>query len=138
MSRPIKKQSHEGAQSTGAGESHRAKGHNSVGLFVVVENLDAANDTVDVELQVEGPDGEWAPIRDGSGAQVGEITTSEFANEEGSVNDTAMVYVHGVPAPKLRANITGFNDAGGEGDLAVDTYVLAANNGGTGFEYESG
>lgn len=137
MSRPIAKTSHSGAQSTGAGEGHEAKGHVTIGLFVVAYSLDTANDTVDVQLEVEVADGEWAPIHDEDGNQVGTISVADFGNEAGSSNNTALIKVHGVPAPRVRANITGFNDAGGEGDLSVDTYVLAANNAGTGHEYDT-
>ena len=138
MSRPFSKQSHSGAQSTGAGEGHSAKGHNSLGLFVVAENLDTANDTVDVELQAEVADGEWAPIHNEDGTQVGQLTVSEFGNESGSSNSTALLFIHGVPAPRMRAVITGFNDASGDGDLSVDTYVLGTNNAGTGSQYLTG
>lgn len=134
MSRPIREQSHAGATTTGPGDPHSAKGHNSLGLFVVAKSLDTANDTLDVELQVEVADGEWAPIHNESGTKVGQITVTEFSNEAGSANNTALLYVHGVPAPRVRANITAITDAA-NGDLSVDTYVLAANNGGTGHEY---
>lgn len=135
MSRPIRKQSHVDAQATGPGEAHGAKGHNSLGLLVVAKSADTVNDTVDVRLEVEGADGEWAPIHDKDGNQVGSLTIADLTNADGSANDKGFLYVHGVPAPRVRANITGFTDAGGEGDLAVDTYILGANNGGTGHDY---
>lgn len=137
MSRPFRKQSHTGATTTGAGTPHAAKGHNSLGLFVVADNLDTANDTLDVELQVEGPEGEWSPIRNESGTKVGVLTASDFTDVDGDGTQfNAMLYVHGVPAPSVRAKITALTDSAGS-DLSVDTYVIGTGNGGTGHAYDT-
>lgn len=138
MSRPIRKQSLSGATSTGAGAGHSAKGHVSQGLFVVADGLDTANDTIDVRLEVEGPDAEWTPIRSESGALVGTLSVADFEDVDGDgTTFNAMLFIHGVPAPRIRANITSFTDSSGS-DLSVDAYVLAANNAGTGSAYLSG
>jgi hypothetical protein len=137
MSRPLIQASVEDADSPVAGEAHSAKGHTALGLFVVAEGLDTAIDTVDVRLEVEGPDGEWSPIYDEDGTLVGELTVSEFVDvDSDGTTWTAMLYVHNVPAPRIRANITSFTDSSGS-DLSVDAYVLAANNSGTGHEFHS-
>lgn len=144
MSRPIRNESLQGSDSTGPGEGHQAKGHNSLGLFVVAENLDTANDTLDVRLEAEGPDGEWSPLRDESGTLVGTLSVADFEDVDGDgTTYNAMLFIHGVPAPSVRANVTGFTDASDSGttpvaDLSVDAYVLAANNAGTGSDYLSG
>lgn len=140
MSRPIRKQSHSAATAAGAGESHAAKAHNSLGIFVVAANLDTANDTLDVRLEAEGPDGVWSPIKNESGTQVGALSVSDFVDVNGDGTYTAMLYVHGVPAPSIRANITALTDSAtgtSSTDLDVDTYVMAANNGGTGHQYDT-
>lgn len=138
MSRPIKAQSIAGATSPGVGEGHQAKGHVTQGLFVVANGLDTANDTLDVRLEVEGPDGEWTPMRDESGALVGTLSVADFEDVDGDgTTFNAMLYVHGVPAPRVRANVTSLTDSSGS-DLSVDAYVLAANNAGTGSQYLSG
>lgn len=138
MSRPIRAQSLSGASTTVAGEAHSAKGHTSLGLFAVAEGLDTANDTLDIRLEVEGPDGEWSALRDGTGALVGSLSVDEFEDVDGDgTTYTAMLFVHGVPAPSVRANITAFNDTSGSG-LTADAYVLAANNWGRGSEYLTG
>lgn len=138
MSRPIRNLSLSGSTSAGAGEGHGAKGHNSLGLFVVAKNLDTANDTLDVRLEAEGPDGEWSPLRDESGTLVGTLSVGDFTDVDGDgTTYNAMLFIHGVPAPRIRANITSYTDSSGS-DLSVDAFVLAANNGGTGSAYLSG
>lgn len=135
MSRPYRELSVDGATGTGPGEEHAGKGHVTLGLFVVASNLDSANDSLTVRLEVEGPDGEWSPIRDKDGTVIGELTQSEFEDVDGDgTTFNSFLYVHGVPAPSVRANVTSFTDAAG-GDLSVDAYVHAANNGGTGSDY---
>ena len=138
MSRPLIQASVEGANSPVAGEAHSGKGHTALGLFVVAQGLDTANDTLDVRLEMEGPKGEWSPVRDKDGTVVGTLNVSDFTDIDGDgTTYNAMLYVHNVPAPRIRANITSLTDSSGS-DLSVDAYVLAANNTGAGSQYLSG
>jgi len=93
---------------------------------------------LDIRLEVEGPDGEWSPVKDKDGALVGTLSVGDFTDVDGDGTAyNAMLYVHNVPAPRIRANITSFTDSSGS-DLSVDAYVLAANNAGTGSQYLTG
>ncbi|RDZ52971.1 hypothetical protein C5C07_14575 [Haloferax sp. Atlit-4N] len=138
MSRPIRQQSIQGASAVTQGEAFAAKGHNSLGLFVVAQGLDTAGgDVFTVRLEVEGPEGEWSPIYDYSGTVIGELTGSEAVDvdSDGSTYN-AFTAVHGVPAPSIRANLTDYTD-GGSG-FTIDAYVLGAGNAGTGSAFLSG
>lgn len=142
MARPFQRQTLDAATATGAGTIHHAKGHNTVGLFVVARNLDTANDTLTVQLEaaVEDVD-EWTPILDGAGTKKGELTVTEFVDDDGDGTYAAFMYIHGVPSPRLRANITAFTDASDSGttpnaDLSVDAYILGTNRSGTGKDYK--
>lgn len=113
MARPQNLQALSGAQSTGPGELHRQRGYPNVSLVVVASNLDAANDTLTVELQ-HSPRGErWETL--------GEVTEAEFENGVASVRLSNVALEH------LRANVETFSDASG-GDLAVDAYLLLNGN----------
>lgn len=140
MSRPFRAQSHDAATSAGAGESHESKGHNSLGLFVVARNLDDANDslTVRVEGSPTGEGGEWATIdtkQGGTKTQRLTVDLNDMEDTDGDGTFVGFVYAHGVPAEYLRANITSFTDSSG-GDLEVDSYIMGANNGGTGHAFD--
>lgn len=131
MSRPLKKQTHSGATSTGASEPWASKGHNSLGVQVTANNLDQSNDTLSVRLEV-APDssGPWTTIDTRSGGNVNTrlvIAANDMDDVDGDGNYGGFLYAHGVPAPYIRVNITEFTDDSG-GDLAVDTYVYATNN----------
>lgn len=130
MSRPIKKQSHSGATSTGAGTAFQAKGHADLGLFVSAPDIDTANDTLNVRIEVSQDGTEWAPISDDTGSTVGTVSATEFDS------GNAYTYVSRVPAPYIRANVTGYNDFA-NGDLSVDTYVIATGWTSSGQEYET-
>ncbi|AGC34492.1 hypothetical protein HVTV-2_gp124 [Haloarcula virus HVTV-2] len=125
MGRPIRAEALTGATSATAGDRVQTKGHNSLGLYVVAENLDTANDTLDVraEMQVAG---EWSAVRDASGTVVLSLSTSDFEDPDGNGTYAAFVFAHGVPAEFLRARITSFTD-NANGDLSVDAYVMGAN-----------
>jgi len=138
MSRPIIQKSVEGATAATQGEGFAAKGHTSQGLFVVADGLDTANDTLDVRFEVEGPDEEWSPLRDKNGTLAGTLSVSNYTDVDGDgTTYNAMLYVHNVLAPRIRANVTSFTDSAGS-NPSVDAYVLAANNAGTGSQYLTG
>ena len=140
MSRPAKKKSHDGATSTGAGEGHFTKAHTAVGVFVVAKNLDPQNDDLTVSLEggfeYEGTD-YFGPIYDGSSDK--KASASAFSDDDGDGNFEMLLWASNVPAEKIRARITEFNDSAG-GDLEVETWVLLSNNasgGGHSFETDS-
>lgn len=137
MSRPGKKQSHDGATSAGAGEAHFTRAHTAIGVFVVARNLDPSNDTLTVSLEggfeYDGVN-HFGPIYNGSSAK--KISASDFTDDNGDGTYEMLLWASNVPAEKARARITEFTDAA-NGDLEVDTYVLLSNNasgGGHSFE----
>lgn len=146
MSRPQKKQSHDGATATGTGEVHWSRAHTAVGVFVVARNLAPSNDTLTVKLDggFEGvePTGNTgmdylAPVNDGSGDL--SISASDLVDSGDGSTYYGFVWASNVPAEKVRARISEFSDAA-NGDLSVDTYVLLSNNasgGGHSFEADS-
>lgn len=141
MSRPQKKQSHDGATATGTGESHYTRAHTAVGVFVVASNLDPANDTLTVKLDggfegtgTTGADGTdyLAPLNDGSGDL--SISAGDMV-DRGDGTYYGFVWASNVPAEKVRARISEFSASGG---LSVDTYCLMSNNAsGGGHSFES-
>lgn len=139
MARPFTAQSHASATSAGVGEQHESKGHNSIGLFVVARNLDPANDTVEARIEGSptGNDGEWALIETRQGGSVTtrlSLTTNVFDDPEGDGTYVGYIYAHGVPVEYLRVNLTSFTDSANS-DLEVDTYIVGANNGGSGHSF---
>jgi hypothetical protein len=146
MSRPGKKQSHDGATATGPGEAHFSRAHTALGIFVVASNFDSANDALTVQLEggfegksPTGTDGTdyLAPIYDGS-TQLS-IDGSALVDSGDGSTYYGFLWASNVPAEKVRANISSITDNAG-GDLSVDTYVLLSNNasgGGHSFEPDS-
>lgn len=141
MSRPIRKQSHDAATAAGAGEVHKSKAHNSVGLFVVAQNLDSANDTLTVQVEGSptGSNGEWATIdtkQGGTKTQRLTVDISDMEDTDGDGTYVGFVYAHGIPVEWLRVNVTTFTDAA-NGDLTVDTYITGVGNAGTGHGFDT-
>lgn len=142
MSRPFRAQSHDAATSAATGEPHRTKGHNTLGLFVVARNLDSSNDTLGVRVEASPTEGqdEWATIdtkQGGGGSKTTRLSmdTNDMEDTAGDGTYVGFLYAHGVPAEYVRANITDFTDNSGS-DLEVDTYIVGANNGGTGHAFD--
>lgn len=141
MSRPFRAQSHDAATSATAGESHETKGHTALGLFVVARNLDSANDTLDVRVEVSPTGGDdWATVdtkKGGGGSKTTrlDVSVNDFEDTAGDGTFVAYLFAAGVPAEYVRANITSFTDASGS-DLEVDTYIVGAGNGGTGHAFD--
>lgn len=136
MARPLQEKSHDGATGTGAGSAFQTGGRATVCLFVVAANLDDANDTLDVQIEVSQDGTNWTPLRDETGTQVGNVSVSEFSDPDGDGDFAAYVTVHGVAADRVRARITSFADAA-NGDLAVDTYVGATDNSATSHSFRT-
>lgn len=126
MGRPVRGTTLSGATAAGAGDLVQLKGHNSVGLFVEAQNLDTANDTLDVQLEARVAN-EWTSVRDDSGSKALTVTTTEFEDPDGDGTFAAFVFIHGVPADEVRARITSFNNASADGDLSVDVYIMGSN-----------
>lgn len=128
MSRPGKKQSHDGATTTGPGDGHYTRAHTAIGVFVVARNLDPANDTLTVALECgfeyEGTD-HYGLVFNGTSSK--QIEDSDFQDVDGDGNYEMLLWGSNIPAEKARANITEFTDSAG-GDLEVDTYILLSNN----------
>lgn len=138
MSRPLKAQSHDGATSAEAGEDHYTKAHTAIGIYVQANNLEPANDTLTVSLEVgfeyDGTD-YFGPITTGSSDR--KISESDFSDDDGDGNYEALLWASNVPAEKIRARITDFTDDA-NGDLTVDTYILVSNNAsGGGHDFQS-
>lgn len=129
MSRPLQEKSIDAATGTTTGTAYESGTRISVMIFVVAKNLDTADDTVQVDLEVSQDDGSnWAKVRDEDGNQILRVTASEFEDPDGNGNFAAYAYAHGVAADKLRANLNSFTDAA-SGDLEVDAYVGAYGRG---------
>jgi hypothetical protein len=141
MSRPGIKKSNDGATATGAGESHFTRAHTAVGVLVVAQNLDAANDTLEVVLEAgynyNGSD-YFTPLLRRDDTEVS-LTVSEMTDNDSDGTYTGMVWESNAPVEQLRARISAFTD-NANGDLSVDTYVVMSNNasgGGHSFEEDS-
>lgn len=138
MSRPGIKQSHGGATTTGTGEDHYTRSHTAVGVLVVAENLDAANDTLEVVLEA-GYEYKgrkyFTPLLRRDNTEVG-LTTTDLTDNDGNGTYTGMVWESNAPVEILRGRIESLTDAAGA-DLSVSTYVVMSNNasgGGHNFE----
>jgi len=121
MSRPIKNPQFTGATSTGKGSPVRQKGHNSLGLFVATSNLDTANDTVEVRVEVSPNGDDWSEIRE-QGNDRAVIKTGDLDE-----NGNGAVKIHGAPFEWFRARIVTLDDAANS-DLTVDAWIFAGNN----------
>ena len=112
MGKPVNDTSLDAAASTGAGSALRLRGHYHLGLFVALDNYDAANDTVEVDLEISPNGNDWATLLT--------ITDSEIPSD-----GTAFAHEFGVPAEFIRATATTVDDAAG-GDLAVTACTMGA------------
>lgn len=123
MARPVQEKSLDAVSSAQSGSAIEMGGRISVMMHVIARNVDTTNDTVDVDLEVSQDEGNnWAKLRDETGTQIGQLTLSEAGDPDGTGTTAAHLYIHGVAADKLRANLTNFTDASGS-DLEVDVYV---------------
>lgn len=136
MARPFQFQSLDGAASAGSGSPTGTKGHNSIALAVIAHNLSQTDDTLEIQLEVgvEGVDGAFVPIRDETGTKVGAVNDDDHFEDLGDGRYMTFVYVHGVAAPRVRANITSFTD-GLNDDLAVDAYIIGTNRSSSGQDF---
>jgi len=124
--------------STGTGESRKTAGHPHLGLFVVAESLDAANDTLTVRGEVSHNDEDFAQIDIGTTGQEDVLTVDQTDFVESDQNPgrfVAYVTAYNVPVEHLRANVTDFTDAA-NGDLSVTAYLYLTGWTGHGKSYE--
>jgi len=114
-----------GATSTGAGDDEKTRGHTKHGLWVQAQNLDPANDTLEVRGEVS-PDGDvFAPVDSGAPAQdnVLSLTASDLYDTEDPDVMAGYIQHNDTPAEHIRANVTSFTDDAGS-DLSVTAYVF--------------
>jgi hypothetical protein len=124
MGKPVSFQSLDAASSATTGESTQSLGHYHPTLLVVAENLDPANDTLQVDLE-GAPGGKQAWAFAGGVQADKHIDASDFSQDPTSGNMTASVTLTGTYFPHLRARIKSFTDDA-NGDLSVDAYILAS------------
>lgn len=121
MTRPIEKKSLHEAAAAADGDSLRTLGHKEIGLFVVAQNLDSANDTLAVRVEgaVRTENGKvWAPMGDSE-----DITADGFS-DRGEGVFAAYTKYRGLAINEVRAAVTDFSDGSGDGDLSVDAFIL--------------
>ena len=133
------------ATGTTEGSDFESRGHNSVGLFVIAENLDPNNDTLTVvvdaahEAEADGEGRQYG----GPALQVGTgpggtqefgLNETDLADPDGDGTYTGFVYAHGIPAEHFRARISEFTDAA-DADLNVRAWLYFGNWNGPGREF---
>lgn len=136
MARPIQQRSLDGATSATAGAQVETGGRITASLFVVAENLDPANDTLEVELNASMDGNNWDGVSrlqtaEGEGSN---LIASDFTNKDGDGAHAAFVSVHGVAARYLRADIAEYTDSSA-GDLSVTAWVGVTSNSKTPKDY---
>lgn len=132
---------------TGAtnGTDFESRGHNSIGLFVIAENLDSGNDTLEVvvdaahEAEADGNERQYAGPALQSGTGPGKtqrlgLDETDLADPDGDGTYTGFVYGHGVPAEHFRARIVSFSDSA-DADLTVSAWLYFGNWNGPGREF---
>jgi len=145
MPRQHKCRSINDATGTAVGSDFESRGHNSIGLFVIAENLDSANDTLEVvvdaahEAEADGADRQYAgpALQSGSGpgsTQKLGLNETDLADPDGDGTFTGFVYGHGIPAEHFRARISSFTDSA-NGDLVVSAWLYFGNWNGPGREF---
>ena len=137
MSQPLSWASHENQSSTGPGDSEQTRGHIAFGLYVLAENLDTTNDTIEVRLEGSDTDSHYSPLNRGAPAvdNAASVTTADFVQStEDNTKYSAYVATNSYPIEWLRANITSFTD-NADGDLSVTTKVYVGGWTGSGAHY---
>jgi len=133
------------ATGTTAGSDFESRGHNSVGMFVIAENLDPSNDTLTVvidaahEADADGEGRQYGgPILQsgtgpGSTHKLG-LDESDLSDSDGDGTYSGFVFAHGIPAEHFRGRITDFEDNAGS-DLNVRAWLYFGNWNGPGREF---
>jgi len=116
MGTPVNLNSVDSASGTTTGESTMTLGHYHYTLFVVARNLDAAGDTLKVDLEGSPDEEHWA--------DAASVSAGDFSEDATSGDFTAIVNFEGF-LPYVRARVESFGDDAG-GDLSVDAYVTAS------------
>lgn len=127
----------QGATGAETGRSEKTRGHQAIGLFVVAENLDATNDTLEVEVTFSPDDEHFAQLTRRQTSEDALMLTAEDFEEspDGSGEYAAFIAHHNVPAEYVRAEITSFTDSA-DGNLSVDAYVFIGGWTGRGKSYQ--
>lgn len=141
MARPQRRKVLDGVASETASEAIHSKGHNSVGVFILAENLDTSNDTLQMQLEVVNEDDSGTsyagPILDAEADAGLEWNASNFEDTDGDGNYTLFAYGHGIPGEQWRVNITSFTD-NANSDLAVTAWIHTTGWTGSGHYFEDG
>ena len=114
------------ATSAVSGDGTKTAGHPFIGLFVVANNLDTANDTLSVKGEVSIDDSHYTSINVGTTGQTDTLSLSASDFEQSDSDSTvytAFKSVHSVPVEYVRANIDDFVD-NADSDLSVDVYLF--------------
>mgnify|MGYP006914278494 FL=1 len=124
MSRPLK--SIDGATSATVGQSLDIVPGGCTSMFVVAENLDPANDTLSVTIEV-GVDEYWSPFQippEQQGNQPIEFEISEagFSQFEAENPYTAHLAIMSCPLKKVRPRIVELDD-NANNDLSVTVFL---------------
>lgn len=127
----------ENAQSAGPGNGTKTAGHDEIGLFVIAQNFDPANDSLTVTAEVSADDQHYASVDIGTTGQTEIMRMSGDDWEQSMTDDT--VYVgyragHNIPVEYVRARIVDFTDAA-DNDLSVTAYVFMGGWSGRGKAY---
>lgn len=128
----------ENAQSAVPGDGTKTAGHDEIGLFVIAENLDPQNDTLEMTGHVSAEDEHYATVDIGATKKenVLDITADDFRQSD--ADDTVYVAyraAHNIPTEYVRAVIDSFTDASGDGDLSVTAYIFMSGWTGRGKSY---
>lgn len=126
MGKPIRRKSLDAVSAETSGVSALTKGHFHATMFVVAENLDTTNDTLEVALEGSPDDTHWTNAADASVTSEKKITASDFTEDPDNAGTyTASVTVSGTYYDYLRARTVALTDSA-NGDLAVTAWIMAS------------
>lgn len=144
MARPHKCRSINDATEATIGDAFESRGHNSVGLFVIAENLEPNNDSVTVVVDAgHDSDSDDQVEFAGPARQVGSgpgntqqfgIDESDMSDPDGDETYSVFIYAHGMPLEFARARLSDYTDDSGS-DLSVTAWLYFGNWNGPGREF---
>lgn len=126
MARPVQLVSLDGVSTAQTGEVLQTGDRPNLVIFAIAENLDPANDTIELDLEISQDMEHWAKARDATGTHVMHVTETEFDDPDGSGDYAAYLRFEETASDAIRANLVSIDDNEGD-DLALTVYV-----GGTG------
>lgn len=123
MAGPVTYRSLDGVSAATAGDHTAMKGHFHTTLFVVAENLDPANDTLEVALEGSPDEVHWTDFADATSSK--HLNESDFDQDPTSGVYTASVSISGAYHDFARARVVNFIDSA-SGDLTITAFVMSA------------